>query len=493
MKRIRDELEEGGDDGEDTREQAAPEEPAAAAEAQPEDEEDDKPLMSHYKMSRSVRKGAECPYLDTISRQNLDFDFEKCCSVTLSGHNVYACLVCGKYFQGRGPSTQAYTHALEAGHHMFMKVESGRVYCLPDMYEVQDRSLADIQYVLNPTFTAEDVSKLDGGVSWARALDGSEYMPGLVGLNNMKQNDYANVVVQALIRVWPIRDFFLRPENYASCQSLLVQRFGELVRKVWNPRAFKGQVSPHEFMQAVMSASSKRLIIDRQSDPLEFLSWLVNSLHLDLTGGKRKKRSVITDCLQGELEVVTEAGTGKAKEAIKDVIDHVPFLMLGLDLPAAPLFKDALEKVIIPQVPIFDILRKFDGQLVHEDIKAGRRRFRVTRLPRFMVLHVRRFLKNQFFVEKNPTIVNFPVKNLELAGCIPVPKGPDSQPAPSKYDLVANVVHEGKAGAGLYRVHIHRKVEDVWYEVQDLRVTEVLPQMVALSETYLQVYELKEQ
>lgn len=89
---------------------------------------------------------------------------------------------------------------------------------------------------------------------WARALDGSEHMPGLVrelgcgpgqwagqlllgawgllggastgtasfdpwssahplphiastqvGLNNMKANDYANVVVQALIRVWPIR------------------------------------------------------------------------------------------------------------------------------------------------------------------------------------------------------------------------------------------------------------------------------------------------
>jgi hypothetical protein len=43
----------------------------------------------------------------------------------------------------------------------------------------------------------------------------------------------------------------------------------------------------------------------------------------------------------------------------------------GLDLPAAPLFKDVMDKVIIPQVPIFDILRKFDGELVHEDIKAG--------------------------------------------------------------------------------------------------------------------------
>lgn len=38
-----------------------------------------------------------------------------------------------------------------------------------------------------------------------RALDGSEYMPGLVGLNNMKANDYANVVLQILARVNPIR------------------------------------------------------------------------------------------------------------------------------------------------------------------------------------------------------------------------------------------------------------------------------------------------
>lgn len=30
----------------------------------------------------------------------LDFDFEKLCSISLSHINVYACLVCGKYFQG---------------------------------------------------------------------------------------------------------------------------------------------------------------------------------------------------------------------------------------------------------------------------------------------------------------------------------------------------------------------------------------------------------
>ena len=41
----------------------------------------------------------QCPYLDTIDRNVLDFDFEKLCSVSLSRINVYACLVCGKYFQ----------------------------------------------------------------------------------------------------------------------------------------------------------------------------------------------------------------------------------------------------------------------------------------------------------------------------------------------------------------------------------------------------------
>lgn len=52
---------------------------------------------------------------------------------------------------------------------------------------------------------AQQVSRLDSDVTWVRALDGTEYMPGLVGLNNMRSNDYVNVVVQVLARVAPIR------------------------------------------------------------------------------------------------------------------------------------------------------------------------------------------------------------------------------------------------------------------------------------------------
>lgn len=528
---------EAGDVINETNEEAIDLKAQQMAAAALQDDDDDAPVISNYKLGQAVRKGHECPYLDTISRQvslrsfryidasrttafafgpsltgpdlsllshnssshphgspsqNLDFDFEKCCSVSLTHVNVYVCLVCGKYFQGRGPGTHAYTHSLEEGHHLFMKLDSGRVYCLPDMYEVVDRSLSDIQYVLNPTFPEADVKSGAVGTGWARALDGSEYMPGLVGLNNMKANDYANVVIQAMLRITPLRDFFLRPENYAHCSAPLVRRFGELVRKMCNPRAFKGHVSPHEFMQSVMAASGKRFLIDRQADPVELFSWLANTLHADLTGGKRKRRSIITDCLQGELEVKTEAGTGKAKDSAQEIVERVPFLMLTLDLPPAPLFKDSLEKVIIPQIPVFELLRKFDGASVQEDVRAGRRCLRITRLPRYLVLHVKRFVRNQFFIEKNPTIVNFPVRDLNLAACIPVPEGTPEGGA--KYDLVANIVHEGKAGEGAYRVHIQRtgEKESVWYEVQDLAMADVLPQQVVLSEAYLQVYQLKD-
>ena len=58
------------------------------------------------------------------------------------------------------------------------------------------------------------------------------------------------------------------------------------------------QVSPHEFMQGVMRASNKKFTIEHRADPVEFWSWFLNSLHLALTGMKRKKPSVISRYFQ---------------------------------------------------------------------------------------------------------------------------------------------------------------------------------------------------
>lgn len=91
---------------------------------------------------------------------------------------MYACLVCGKYFQGRGRSSYAYTHSLDQDHHVFINIASLNVYVLPESYEVKNKTLDDIKYVVNPTYTKEDVRKLDKEEVEKTDLLKKKYIPG---------------------------------------------------------------------------------------------------------------------------------------------------------------------------------------------------------------------------------------------------------------------------------------------------------------------------
>lgn len=62
-----------------------------------------------------------------INRSALDFDFERLCSVTLSQNNIYACLVDGKYFQGRGKNSPAYAHSIAEDKHVYINMTTHKV------------------------------------------------------------------------------------------------------------------------------------------------------------------------------------------------------------------------------------------------------------------------------------------------------------------------------------------------------------------------------
>ncbi|XP_066250695.1 ubiquitin carboxyl-terminal hydrolase 39 isoform X2 [Euwallacea similis] len=451
-----------------------------------------------------------CPYLDTINRQYLDFDFEKLCSVSLTRINVYACLVCGKYFQGRGTNTHAYTHSVAEAHHVYLNLHTLKFYCLPDNYEIIDSSLDDIKYVLNPTFTSEHIKNLDSSTKLSRAIDGSLYTPGIVGLNNIKANDYCNVVLQALSHVAPLRNYFLREENYSKVKRppgdssyLLVQRFGELMRKLWNPRNFKAHVSPHEMLQAVVLWSKKTFQFIQQGDPIDFLSWFLNALHKALNGSKKPHSSIIYKSFLGSMKIFTRKippieMDEKQKRSLmmtseyQEVQTESNFLYLTCDLPPPPLFTDEFKENIIPQVNLYQLLTKFNGQS-EKEYKTYKenflKRFEITRLPPYLILYIKRFTKNTFFVEKNPTIVNFPVKNVDFGEFLSADV--KNQHKNTIYDLIANIVHDGEPSKGTYRVHILQKSTGQWYEMQDLHVTDILPQMITLTEAYIQIYELR--
>lgn len=404
-------------------------------------------------------------YLDTVSRERLDFDMERVCSVTLTDRNIYCCLVCGQYFQGRGKTTPAYTHALQSDHRVFLNLESTSIFVLPDGYQVQDASLNDIKQALSPTFTAAEIAKLDTDATLALDAHGGSYRPGLMGINNLGKTDYITCVLHALSRVGPLRDYFLQPSNYGRCDSPLVHAFSAALARLWSRHSFKPSHSPHAFIHAVSLASKQRFGVGKRHEVVDFLAWLLNTLHHDLmkcfpkVNGERisapplpsgsAASSIIQECFAGSVRVhtVTEpllsaeaeaalaaasaaktaeeaaaaaaraekaAGSTKATTAITDV----PCLFLSLELPPAPLFKDAREgHTMIPQVPLFQLLNKFNGTVESQSLTATARRtsrYTITKLPPFLVLHARRFGKNNFFQEKNPVIITLPVKDLNF-------------------------------------------------------------------------------
>lgn len=249
-----------------------------------------------------------------INRAVLDFDFEKVCSVSLSNINTYGCLVCGKYFQGRGRNSYAYSHSIHDDHHVFINLETtkvsslnslvrthlliqhAQVYVLPDGYPVSDPSLEDISFVLSPTFNKVAITAFSSPsypTKLSYDLANKAYLPGYVGLNNIKRNDHMNVVIHSLLHVRPLRDYLLL-SGFRDKESELLKRFAGLAKKIWNPRLFKSQVSPHEFLQEVNRVSTGRFRLEQQGDPVEFLGWLLNNLHKDMGGTKKKNSSMCT-------------------------------------------------------------------------------------------------------------------------------------------------------------------------------------------------------
>lgn len=481
------------------------------------EEEEDQPIRP--KNNGSGR--ATDLYLDTINRAVLDFDFEKVCSVCVSNINVYGCLVCGKYFQGRGPSSYAYAHSIHNDHHVFINLETAKVYVLPDNYLVSDPSLSDIVAVLSPKFTENDVKQLDKPfypINPSFDLGNNSYIPGFIGLNNIKRHDHINVIIHMLLHVPPFRNFLLlyssKPERNSSAtpkqqtpkHSELISRLSLLTRKLWSPRLFKSQVSPHEYLQEVNRASKGKWRLEEQGDPAEFLGWLLNKTHTDLGGTKKRNSSIVYSTFQGELRLESQHVNVRPEEDgpkpqfaidrdIKTVVS--PFLYLAVDLPPPPLFQDSVEKNIVPQVSLASILTKYDGETTQEAL-GQLKRYKLQRLPPYIILHFKRFTKNNFVEEKNPTIINFPLRGVDFKDYLDAP--PDHPP--TVYDLLSNVTHESVAGTTRDKVNTVWKVHlragggggdgERWYEIQDLIVREVRKEMIFLGESVLQVWQRRD-
>ncbi|TIA88530.1 hypothetical protein E3P99_02553 [Wallemia hederae] len=433
-------------------------------------------------------------YLDTINRHLLDFDFEKVCSVSLTNKSIYCCLVCGKYLQGRSKSSPAYNHSIDDEHHVFLSLDRKEFYILPENYKVVDNSLSDIVRVLQPEYSGDDVKALNKAVT-SQDLMKQPYLCGFVGLNNMNKNDYANVIIHALTHVYPLRNAFLLLPPH---KSHLIDAFSTLNKRMWNRHLFKSQVSPHELLQVVSRLSKNRFNIQNSSDPAEFIMFLLNSLHKDLGGTKKSDSSIIYKLFQGMMRVSSQKiiqldeNEEIDKKFIEDEITTTttPFLILSCDLPPKPVFSD--DDNIIPQVSLADVLKKYDG--VHKQEQFGQRRsYKLVKLPKYLIVHFKRFSKNKFKEEYNQTIINYPISGVDFKDYVENEDGAQGQS--TVYDLVANICHEHDNISGSsWKLQLKSPLtnddgSNKWYQIQDLFVEEIDRRLIFLGETYLQIWE----
>ncbi|OMJ29304.1 putative mRNA-splicing protein ubp10 [Smittium culicis] len=361
-------------------------------------------------------KNSKDLYLDSVDRSSLDFDFEKICSVTLSDQNIYSCLVCGQYYQDK---------------------------------------IYSISYDLNR----------------------SKYRPGFVGLNNIKANDYINVIIQALAHIPIIRNMLLLypnsttqiPNNSTelnknntntnhktisyplskknhSQSSELLSRFSLLVRKMWHKNSFKSHVSPHELVQEITNRSNKAFRLDAQGDAFEFLTWFLNSIHFDLIKSanydsapknkksklkSKSKHSIIHSAFQGSVKVISQdINFVKVRSYQEDPLE---------------IDEENEDDTVIPQTSLMTLLKKYNGSHVTE-LKDQAKIYEILELPKYLIIHIKRFVKNNFTLEKNPTIVNSSIKNVAFGDLI---KNTSSSALASDksrlFDLIVNITYEGNS------------------------------------------------
>lgn len=431
-------------------------------------------------------------YLDSVNRSSLNFDFDKVCLTTLSNVNVYCCLVCGKYFQGRSQSSPAYLHALDNDHHVFINLETEKFFILPDNYELKAplalEYLKDIKDYLNPKYDENEISLLTGK---CLDLEKKPYSVGFVGLNALS-SDSANVILQLIAHITPIRDFYLlKSDNEVLKKSLPLNfELGLLLRRIWSRHLFRSYVSPNVFLQLSRSSAN----INNTSTPKKFLIWLLNILHVQLQKTLKLSRTILSKSLQGKIEIrsikLNEKAINNKIEFFNNKTANTSitkFWVVTLDLPQTPVVsKDSA----IQEIALEELLKKFNGSQTTVYNNELRTFQFVGTLPRYLLFHIDRGLESSVNTKGNSTVVKFP-SELDMS--------PYVKDATEKliYEPKAFIVYknvressvESKESKSHWGINLENGLE--WINISNLEVRPSEFELMFLEQTYIQLWERK--
>ncbi|XP_020626847.1 ubiquitin carboxyl-terminal hydrolase 4-like [Orbicella faveolata] len=115
------------------------------------------------------------------------------------------------------------------------------------------------------------------------------------------------------------------------------------------------------------------------------------------------------------------------------------------------------------------------------------KKFDLWSLPRILVVHLKRFSYNSFWRDKLDTLVNFPLRSLDMSEYV-INK---DQPRPI-YKLIAVSNHYGGMGGGHYTAYAKNCKDGQWYSFDDSSVSRVDEEQTISKAAYVLFYQRQE-
>ncbi|KAJ3602807.1 hypothetical protein NHX12_030555 [Muraenolepis orangiensis] len=104
------------------------------------------------------------------------------------------------------------------------------------------------------------------------------------------------------------------------------------------------------------------------------------------------------------------------------------------------------------------------------------KKFDLWSLPRLLVVHLKRFSYNRCWRDKLDTVVDFPIRDLNMSEFVCDPTA-----EPYIYDLIAVSNHYGGMGGGHYTAYGKNKVDGNWYYFDDSSVSSAKEDQIVVS------------
>jgi len=340
--------------------------------------------------------------------------------------------------------------------------------------------------------------------------DSSSGSGGASGLRNIGNTCFMNSVIQCLSNTKLLTNYLLNDEHVrdinttnSSMKGSLIKAFATVIKSLWKSN---GRVVDPSSLKGAVQRFAPRFSGYNQEDSQEFLRYLLEGLHEDVNRVITKPQPIHTE-IDSSLSVCEQAMeawkryirrddshlvdlfVGQLKSTLRcsdcnhESVTFEPFWDLSLGIPSRT-----------GEVSLLDCLDTFtkeevldgDEMPTCERCKTRRKstkRYSLYRLPKILVVHLKRFSPSERNRNKLSTTVTFPLNGLNLS------RYTDSVTNCS-YNCYAISNHSGTLYSGHYTAYAKHAQSGQWHSYNDSRVSKCSSSNVISNEAYLLFFEL---